>query len=87
MTICSWFLYSRKYASSAGSGQHRQRCVAGLCCLSSKLRSVHRITNTVQLGSPWACPKDLSQSHQEGCSHLGAADVLDIQHVGIPERR
>lgn len=81
------FLYSREYSSSAGSGQHRQRCVACLCCFSSKLGSVHRIANSVQLGSPWACPKNLSQSHQEGRSRLGAADVLAVQHAGIPERR
>ena len=80
------FLYSREYSSSARSGQHRQRCVACLCCFSSKLGFVHRITNTVQLGSPRACPKDLSQSHQEGSSCLGVADVLAIQHAGIPER-
>lgn len=79
-------LYSREYSPGAGSGQHRQRCVACVCYLGSKLGSIHRIANNVQLGSPWACPKDLSQSHQEGRSHLGAARVLDIHHVGISER-
>ncbi len=40
-------LYSREYSSSAGSGQHRQRCVARLCRLGRKLGSIHRIANIV----------------------------------------
>jgi hypothetical protein len=81
------FMYSREYSSSAGPGQHHQRCVARLHCLSSKLASIYRIANTVQLVSPWACSKNISQSHQEGRPHLGTAHVLAVQHVGISERR
>jgi hypothetical protein len=81
------FRYSRKYSSSAGLRQRRQCCVACLRCLSSKLGSIHRVANTVQLGSPWTCPKNLSQSHQEGRPYLGTTHELAIQHVGISERR
>lgn len=79
------FPYSREYTSSAGPGKRYQRCAACLHCLSSKLGTIHRIANTVQLVPPWACSKNIPQSHQEGCPHLGAAYVLAIRHVGIFE--